>query len=152
MIEVFPVATADGDVLGGKGLGEKIRANGFFSGAEPSGQHTKAVFSSILRKLCTDDGGDGGHDIRVAGELIAGLVRFDFTGPTHEKWHAMAALPLIAFDPAPGVGGIVLVIGAHVYGTGDFGAVVASKDDDGVIGNAELGECLHQLADDPVEL
>lgn len=143
VIEVFPVAAADGEVLCRKGLGEKVRAYGLIGRAEPCGQHVEAIFGGMFGELGTYDGGDGGHEISLADELIACLPSLDFAGPTHNQWHAMPAFPLIALDSAPGMSWIVLMIGAHVDGAGDFGAVVAGENHDGVVGFSDLGESFH---------
>ena len=55
----------------------------------------------------------------------------------------MPAFPLIPLDSAPRMGWIVLMIGTHVDGTGDFGAVVAGENHDGVVGFSDLGESFH---------
>ena len=64
----------------------------------------------------------------------------------------MAAFPVVAFEAAPRAGAVVLVVLAHLEGCGDFGAVVAGEEDEGVLGEVEALEGLEELADNVVEL
>ena len=64
----------------------------------------------------------------------------------------MAAFPLVALHASPWPRAIVAVVGAHVDHRGGFRAVVAGEDDQGVVGDAELLQCGHEFANDPIEL
>jgi len=64
----------------------------------------------------------------------------------------MAGFPLVSFHAAPGASGVVVVVGSHVDDRRSLRAVVAAKEHEGVVGNSESLECLHQLSDNPIEL
>ena len=72
--------------------------------------------------------------------------------PAGDEGDAVASFPVVAFEAAPRAGAVVLVVLAHLEGCGDFGAVVAGEEDEGVLGEVEVLECLEELADDVVEL
>ncbi len=62
----------------------------------------------------------------------------------------MTAFPLVAFDTAPGVGSVVFVIASHGDDGGNFGAIVGSKNHDGVVGDVEVIESFEKLSGHPV--
>ena len=153
VIEIFPWSAPDGErARAGEGLGEQVGADGRGGFAAQGGQQVETVFGGVVGQLGVDDGSDGRHHVGEAGELSAGGAGFHLGGPADEEGHAMASFPTVAFDAAPRSRAVVAVIGAHVDDAGDFRAVVAGEDDEGVVGDAEFLERAHQLADHPIEL
>lgn len=72
--------------------------------------------------------------------------------PAGDERDAVASFPVVTFEAAPRAGAVVLVVLAHLEGCGDFGAVVAGEENEGILGEVEALECLEKLADDVVEL
>lgn len=72
--------------------------------------------------------------------------------PTSDEGNAVASFPVVAFEAAPRTGAVVLIILAHLEGGGDFGAVIAGEEDEGVLSEVEALECFEELSDNVVEL
>ncbi len=150
VVEIFPMAAADGEVEG-PGLVEGEGTDGFVGFSEEEGEEVEAVFGGVAGEIGSGNGGGGGHEVGEGGGLVD-KARGDCSGPAGDEWDAVAAFPLVAFHTAPGFGSVVLVVFAHLDDGGDFGAVVAGEEDEGVLGQAEVVDFFDDGADDVVEL
>ena len=150
MMEVFPRSAANGE-LEAVGLVKGVSADGLLGVAE-KGEEADAVFGGVVGQGEVGDFGESGHQVGETNGLVGFGVGGDAAWPTSDEGNAVAAFPVVAFEAAPRASAVVLIILAHLEGCGDFGAVVAGKEDEGVLGEVEALECFEELADNVVEL
>lgn len=150
VVEIFPRAAANGE-LEAIGLVEDVLADGLVGGAE-EGEEADAVFGGIVGQGEVGEFSKSGHQVGETDGLVGFGVGGDATWPAGDERDAMASFPVVAFESAPRAGAVVLVVLAHLEGCGNFGAVVAGKEDEGVLGKVEAVECFEELADNVVEL
>ena len=150
VVEVFPRPAANGE-LEAVGLVEGVLADGLFGVAE-EGEEADAVFGGVVGQGEVGEFGESGHQVGETDGLVGFGVGGDAAWPTGDEGNAVAAFPVVAFEAAPRAGAVVLVVLAHLEGCGDFGAVVAGKEDEGVLSEVEALECFEELADNVVEL
>ena len=150
VVEVFPRASADGE-LEAVGLVEGVLADGLV-GIVEEGEEADAVFGGVVGQGEAGEFGAGGHKIGETDGLVGFGVGGDVVGPAGDEGDAVAAFPVVAFEAAPRAGAVMLVVLAHLEGGGDFGSVVAGKEDEGVLGEVEALECFEELSDNVVEL
>ena len=150
VVEVFPRPAANGE-LEAVGLVEGVLADELFGVAE-EGEEADAVFGGVVWQRKAGEFGESGHEVGEADGLVGYGVGGDAVWPAGDEGNAVAAFPVVAFEAAPRAGAVVLVILAHLEGCGDFGAVVAGEEDEGVLGEVEALECFEELADNVVEL
>ena len=114
----------------------------------------ETVFCRVVRQRRANDRRNRRHDVgearRAARWSCARLS--SLSGQRTRNGNAVAAFPTVALHPTPRSSGVVTVIGTHVNDACNFGAVIASENDNRVIGDAEFLQSGQQLADDPVEL
>ena len=150
VVEVFPRASADGE-LEAVGLVEGVLADWLLGVAE-KGEEADAVFGGVVGQGKAGDFGESGHQVGETDGLVGFGVGGDAVWPAGDEGDAVAAFPVVAFEAAPRAGAVVLVVLAHLEGCGDFGAVVAGKEDEGALGEIEALDCFEELADNVVEL
>ena len=150
VVEVFPRPAANGE-LEAVGLVEGVLADGLF-GAVEKRKKADAVFGGVVGQGKAGEFGESGHEVGEAYGLVGFGVGGDAVWPAGDEGDAVAAFPVVAFEAAPRAGAVVLIILAHLEGGGDFGAVVAGEEDEGVLGEVEALECFKELADNVVEL
>ena len=150
VVEVFPGTAADGE-LEAVGLVEGVLADGLL-GVVEEGEEADAVFGGVVGEGEVGEFGAGGHEVGEADGLVGYGVGGDAVWPAGDEGDAMASFPVVAFEAAPRAGAVVLVVLAHLDGCGDFGAVVAGEEDEGVLGEVEALEGLEELSDNVVEL
>lgn len=150
MMEVFPRAAANGE-LKAVGLVKGVSADRLVGVAEEE-EEADAVFGGVVGQGEVGEFGESGHEVGEAHGLVGYGVGGDAVWPAGDEGNAVAAFPVVAFEAAPRSGAVVLVVLAHLEGGGDFGAVVAGEEDEGVLGEVEALECFEELADNVVEL
>ena len=150
MMEVFPRPAANGE-LEAVGLVKGVLADGLLGVAE-EGEEADAVFGGVGGHWEVGEFGESGHQVGETNGLVGFGVGGDAAWPTGDEGNAVAAFPVVAFEAAPRASAVVLIILAHLEGCGDFGTVVAGKEDEGVLGEVEALECFEELADNVVEL
>ncbi len=150
VVEVFPRPAADGE-LEAVGLVEGVLADGLV-GVVEEGEEADAVFGGVVGQGEVGEFGESGHEVGEAYGLVGYGVGGDAVWPAGDEGDAVAAFPVVAFEAAPRAGAVVSVVLAHLDGCGDFGAVVAGEEDEGVLGEVEALEGFEELADNVVEL
>ncbi len=112
----------------------------FPSNQRPHIEAVNFVFGQIRpNKFC-----DGRKQVNRHQHRVAGFAGGNFPGPAHDARHAGAAFPTSALAFAQWRGG------ARVVAVAEPRAVVAGEDDQGIIFELVLLECLEDFADAPV--
>ena len=150
VVEVFPRAAADGE-LEAVGLVEGVLAD-WLVGVVEEGEEADAVFGGVVGQGEVGEFGESGHEVGEAYGLVGYGVGGDAVWPAGDEGDAVAAFPVVAFEAAPRASAVVLVVLAHLDGCGDFGAVVAGEEDEGVFGEVEALKGFEELSDNVVEL
>ena len=138
VVEIFPGAAANGE-LEAVGLVKGVLADGLVGVVEER-KKADAVFGDVVWQRKAGELGESGHQVGETNGLVGFDVGGDATWPAGDEGDAVASFPIVAFEAAPRAGAVVLVVLAHLEGCGDFGSVVAGKEDESVLGEVEALE------------
>lgn len=147
----LPLAEAHG--LGGAALKElpveAALAGPLLIGRVAPQSREEAVAVYVIGGLDPGQLGKGGHTVAEVPLVVVGASRLHGTGPPRDGGHPNTALGEIPLDPAVAAVGVEIVglVASFLVRT-----VVGGEDDEGVLGHAQFGDQVEDLADIAVDV